>query len=274
MSSHPPLSLAGDDEDSTSSTASQDCTDADGSQIDLGRLSLSRAPSISTFSSQLHQQSSLDITDLTNDVPETPVSVPVSSNSGPPGHGPSNSPTLGLALSLPPPSSESTIERNDAQEPAVSEDKEQGVYVASPTAATALHGLDLHSPRAKASGRPGSSDGAGSPLSRSRTLPRIKSWSRSPKPIFANDKPLSYLEEDSKRNSEVLAHDSGEPMPLDAEKRLALARWILAVAVVNFDLDVGPVVERLYPDVLMTPAVRENMSVPSFYPSVHPPHPA
>ncbi|KIO21720.1 hypothetical protein M407DRAFT_217683 [Tulasnella calospora MUT 4182] len=53
-------------------------------------------------------------------------------------------------------------------------------------------------------------------------------------------------------------------MPLDAEKRLALERWILAVAVVNFDLDVGPVVERLYPDVLMTPTVRENIAFSSF----------
>ncbi|KAG9017533.1 hypothetical protein FRB90_000921 [Tulasnella sp. 427] len=67
------------------------------------------------------------------------------------------------------------------------------------------------------------------------------------------------LGNDNKGPSAAPAYDSGEPMPLDAEKRLALGRWILAVAIVNFDLDVGPVVERLYPDVLMTPNVRENM---------------
>ncbi|KAG8934040.1 guanine nucleotide-binding protein subunit beta 1 [Tulasnella sp. 417] len=256
MTSHPSLSLAGDDEDSTSSTTSQDCTDANSSHLDLGSLSLSRPPSISSLPSKQQQQSSLDIADLTNDVPKTPISAPASSNSGPAGRGRSDSTTLGLALSLPPPPSKSTLILQDVDDPPVSGDRKQDTFIASPSSATAtFHSLDLHSPRAKAYGQPGSSDGAGSPLGRSRTLPRITPWTRSPKPSFANDKPLLHVVEDTKSTNEAIPYDSGEPMPLDAEKRLALARWILAVAVVNFDLDIGPVVERLYPDVLMTPAL-------------------
>lgn len=260
MTSHPPLSLTGDDEGGTSSTTSHDRTDVNSSQIDLGSLSLSSAPSISSLPSKQQEQSSLDITDLTNDVPKTPISAPPSSNSGAAGRGRSNSTALGLALSLPPPPGGSTIVLQEVDDLTVGGDRKQDTFVASPSSATALHGLDLHSPRAKAYGQPGSSDGAGSPLGRSISLPRITSWTRSPKPSFANDKPLLHLVDDAK-GTNAIPYDSGEPMPLDAEKRLALARWILAVAVVNFDLDIGPVVERLYPDVLMTPTVRENMSV-------------
>ncbi|KAG8965627.1 hypothetical protein FRC00_010180 [Tulasnella sp. 408] len=254
MTSHPPpLSLTADDEDGTSSTTSHDYTDVNSSQIDLGSLSLSSAPSISSLPSKQQEQSSLDITDLTNDVPKTPISAPPSSNSGPAGRGRSNSTTLGLALSLPPPPGGSSIVLQEADDPTMAGDRKPDIFVASPSTATALHGLDLHSPRAKAYGQPGSSDGAGSPLGRSNSLPRITSWTRSPKPSFANDQPLLHLVQDAKGTNDVIPYDSGEPMPLDAEKRLALARWILAVAVVNFDLDIGPVVERLYPDVLMTP---------------------
>jgi len=48
-------------------------------------------------------------------------------------------------------------------------------------------------------------------------------------------------------------------LPIEPEKRAALSRWILAVAIVNFDLDVGPVVDRMYPEVFMNSAERENV---------------
>ncbi|KAG8879324.1 hypothetical protein FRB98_005720 [Tulasnella sp. 332] len=129
---------------------------------------------------------------------------------------------------------------------------------------TSLHGLDLNSPRAgsspsmRASRQPEPSDGAleyrvgVSPLNRSRTLPRLFSASSRRSISGPTDLPSAALPENA------------EPTALDAEKRLALSRWIIGVAIVNFDLDVGPMVERIYPEVLMTSGVKENIAFSSF----------
>lgn len=178
----------------------------------------------------------------------TPRSASSSSSAIPPIH--SRSTSLALTLALPETASASAPSTGllHACSPLI-----------SPTTLTSLHGLDLNSPRAGSSplmrAKSGSEGSGGaldygigvSPMTRSRTLPRL--YSASSRRSISGPRALP---------STVMPENS-EPTPLDAEKRLALSRWIVGVVVVNFDLDVGPVVERQYPEVLMTSGVRENM---------------
>ncbi|CAE6456451.1 unnamed protein product [Rhizoctonia solani] len=51
---------------------------------------------------------------------------------------------------------------------------------------------------------------------------------------------------------------------LPADKIPQLNRWILSVAVVDFDLDIGPVVAKLYPGIKLDAPDRENIAFSSF----------
>ncbi|KZP00467.1 DUF1630-domain-containing protein [Calocera viscosa TUFC12733] len=55
-----------------------------------------------------------------------------------------------------------------------------------------------------------------------------------------------------------------EPSPLTAEEVAKIQRWILCVAVVNFDLDVGPVLHHVYPPVDFTERQMENIAFSAF----------
>lgn len=196
--------------------------------------------------SGLGTTSSLSIPKLTNDIPKTPMTAP-------PSHGERAS--LGLALSIPPPPSDLGT-AIPASEPLDTPPAQTGAYqhgiLISPSTLNSLHGLDLHSPRANTRPELPAVSENSSNISRSRTLPRMKSWGSQRKAS------------DSIRSADGDAAKTlynGEPATLDADKRLALGRWILAVAIVNFDLDLGPVVERFYPELLMTSGLRENMCV-------------
>ncbi|KAG8739996.1 hypothetical protein FRC10_004875 [Ceratobasidium sp. 414] len=79
-------------------------------------------------------------------------------------------------------------------------------------------------------------------LTRSRTMPRLSS------------------------RLEPQIHDlaNEEAEPLEPERILALQRWIMSVAVVDFDLDIGPVVAKLYPNIKLDAPDRENIAFSSF----------
>ncbi|KAF8311959.1 hypothetical protein DL93DRAFT_1352348 [Clavulina sp. PMI_390] len=52
--------------------------------------------------------------------------------------------------------------------------------------------------------------------------------------------------------------------PLPKDKLVNMRRWILALAIVNFDLDLGPVVDVLYPEAPIDAVGRENIAFSSF----------
>ncbi|KDQ13515.1 hypothetical protein BOTBODRAFT_133411 [Botryobasidium botryosum FD-172 SS1] len=79
-------------------------------------------------------------------------------------------------------------------------------------------------------------------LVRSKTLPRLRT-----KSILGSADP-----------------PDAELAPLEPERLSKLRRWILAVTVVDFDLDIGPVVDTLYPPVRMSPEERQNVAFSSF----------
>ncbi|CAE6480717.1 unnamed protein product [Rhizoctonia solani] len=86
------------------------------------------------------------------------------------------------------------------------------------------------------------SPASSSRASRSRTMPRL----------------TSRLEH---RVQDVFAEDTES---LQADKLPQLNRWILSVAVVDFDLDIGPVVAKLYPSIKLDAPDRENIAFSSF----------
>ncbi|CAE6385132.1 Protein FAM116 homolog [Rhizoctonia solani AG-1 IB] len=86
------------------------------------------------------------------------------------------------------------------------------------------------------------SPSSSSRASRSRTMPRLS----------------SRLEH---RVQDIFAEDME---PLQADKLPELNRWILSVAVVDFDLDIGPVVAKLYPNIKLDAPDRENIAFSSF----------
>jgi hypothetical protein len=50
-------------------------------------------------------------------------------------------------------------------------------------------------------------------------------------------------------------------LDVDASQVAKMRRWILGVAIVDFDLDSGPVVEGIYPPLSLMPAELQNMFV-------------
>ncbi|CAE7170492.1 unnamed protein product [Rhizoctonia solani] len=99
--------------------------------------------------------------------------------------------------------------------------------VLSPTSSTA-ESLPTASPSSRAS--------------RSRTMPRLSSR-------------LEHQIRD-------LFSEDIEALP--ADKIPQLNRWVLSVAVVDFDLDIGPVVAKLYPSIKLDAPDRENIAFSSF----------
>ncbi|CAE6352562.1 unnamed protein product [Rhizoctonia solani] len=79
-------------------------------------------------------------------------------------------------------------------------------------------------------------------VNRSRTMPRLS----------------SRLEH---RVQDIFVEDTE---PFQADKLPQLNRWILSVAVVDFDLDIGPVVAKLYPSIKLDAPDRENIAFSSF----------
>lgn len=65
----------------------------------------------------------------------------------------------------------------------------------------------------------------------------------------------------SRRNP---SHDLSTPPIAGPPSTAALERWVRAFVVVNFDLDVGPVIERTYPNRRWGLGVGENISFSSF----------
>jgi hypothetical protein len=53
--------------------------------------------------------------------------------------------------------------------------------------------------------------------------------------------------------------DEAVLVPPPVEKLARIHQWIIAFAIVNFDLDIGPVVDILYPPISLTPKEKQNM---------------
>ncbi|KAG8905904.1 hypothetical protein FRB99_007984 [Tulasnella sp. 403] len=182
--------------------------------------------------------SALLVPSFSNDVPNTPISAPASNNTSRVNLSARPTAALGLALSIPPPreyasstivdlTSESRLNNDESQS---AQQQHPGGILISPSTLNSLHGLDLHSPRAKGHSISSIHDSvtdSPSTLTRSRTLPRMKSWSR--------PRANSGMDHDGASKDEVVNEKvdifQGEPTPLDAEKRIGLARWIVSVLV-------------------------------------------
>ncbi|QRV74955.1 polarity axis stabilization protein [Ceratobasidium sp. AG-Ba] len=79
-------------------------------------------------------------------------------------------------------------------------------------------------------------------LTRSRTMPRLS----------------------SRLEPQLYDFTREEAENLEPEKVEALQRWVVSVAVVDFDLDIGPVVAKLYPSIKLSAPDRENIAFSSF----------
>ncbi|KAG1750091.1 hypothetical protein EDB19DRAFT_1936844 [Suillus lakei] len=66
--------------------------------------------------------------------------------------------------------------------------------------------------------------------------------------------------------SDTALHLSSELAGFEFERDRAsrMSQWVLAFAIVNFDLDLGPVVCGVYPPLYLTPAEKENIAFSSF----------
>ncbi|EJD39035.1 DUF1630-domain-containing protein [Auricularia subglabra TFB-10046 SS5] len=58
--------------------------------------------------------------------------------------------------------------------------------------------------------------------------------------------------------------DGGIQHSLDPGRLVAMRRWILCIAIVNFDIDTGPVVDQLYPSATLDASLKENIAFSSF----------
>jgi hypothetical protein len=56
-----------------------------------------------------------------------------------------------------------------------------------------------------------------------------------------------------RRNSEI------DALVVEADVLARIRRWILGVAIVDFDVDDGPVITGIYPPLAISPAEAENM---------------
>ncbi|KAF5327197.1 hypothetical protein D9619_004708 [Psilocybe cf. subviscida] len=85
------------------------------------------------------------------------------------------------------------------------------------------------------------------PVSRARTLP---------------------VDSSSPSNSEISKFSEIAKLDVDVSQVAKMRRWILGVAIVDFDLDSGPVVEGIFPPVSFTPAELQNIAFCAFPDSV------
>ncbi|KZV84127.1 DUF1630-domain-containing protein [Exidia glandulosa HHB12029] len=58
--------------------------------------------------------------------------------------------------------------------------------------------------------------------------------------------------------------DGGIQHSLDPGKLVAMRRWILCIAIVNFDIDTGPIVDQMYPSASLDAGLKENIAFSSF----------
>ena len=66
----------------------------------------------------------------------------------------------------------------------------------------------------------------------------------------------------------TLSEDSVQPEPLSDEALGALQRWMLSIACVHFDLELGPDVECMYPPLGISKEEKDNIAFSSF-PDTH-----
>lgn len=66
--------------------------------------------------------------------------------------------------------------------------------------------------------------------------------------------------------SDTALHLSSElaSFEFEPDRALRMAQWVLAFAIVNFDLDVGPVICGVHPPLYLAPAEKENIAFSSF----------
>ncbi|KAJ7086181.1 hypothetical protein B0H15DRAFT_782487 [Mycena belliarum] len=79
-------------------------------------------------------------------------------------------------------------------------------------------------------------------LNRSNTLPRVP-----------------QLETKSRRKNSEL-----DKLAIDPDVLVRIRRWILGVAIVDFDVDTGPVITGIYPPLVVFPAEEENIAFSAF----------
>ncbi|KAG8695472.1 hypothetical protein FRC08_007818 [Ceratobasidium sp. 394] len=101
--------------------------------------------------------------------------------------------------------------------------------------------------------------------------PNVMSPTSSTPPVIMNPPPSARLVRSRtmprlSSRLEPQIHDlaNEEPESLEQERIPALQRWILSVAVIDFDLDIGPVVAKLYPNIKLDAPDRENIAFSSF----------
>ncbi|CAE6435148.1 unnamed protein product [Rhizoctonia solani] len=102
-----------------------------------------------------------------------------------------------------------------------------------------------------------------SPTILSPTTPTAKSLSpASPSSRVSRSRTMPRLSSRLEHHIRDLFSEDTEALPTD--KIPQLNRWVLSVAVVDFDLDIGPVVAKLYPGIKLDALDRENIAFSSF----------
>ncbi|CAE6474746.1 unnamed protein product [Rhizoctonia solani] len=102
-----------------------------------------------------------------------------------------------------------------------------------------------------------------SPTILSPTSPTAKSLSTVSPPSRVNrSRTMPRLSSRLEHHVRDLFSEDIEAFP--ADKTPQLNRWVLSVAVVDFDLDIGPVVAKLYPSIKLDAPDRENIAFSSF----------
>ncbi|KAH7341891.1 hypothetical protein B0J17DRAFT_648460 [Rhizoctonia solani] len=101
-----------------------------------------------------------------------------------------------------------------------------------------------------------------SPTVLSPTSPTAKSWSTASQSYVNRSRTMPRLSSRLEHHVRDLFSEDIEALPMD--KVPQLNRWVLSVAVVDFDLDIGPVVAKLYPGIKLDAPDRENIAFSSF----------
>ncbi|KAM0753112.1 DUF1630-domain-containing protein [Meredithblackwellia eburnea MCA 4105] len=92
---------------------------------------------------------------------------------------------------------------------------------------------------------------------------------RSSSPFTLETKALRAVSLDSRSNS---THSQNQPLKrsfrlpkteLDEVTLKRFRRWVLAIAIVEFDLDMGPDLDNIYPDLPLSPTLRSNIAFSS-----------
>ncbi|CAE6442284.1 unnamed protein product [Rhizoctonia solani] len=102
----------------------------------------------------------------------------------------------------------------------------------------------------------------GSPTILSPTSPTAKFLSTASPGRVNRSRTMPRLNNRLEHQIQDLFSEDAEALPTDRISQLN--RWVLSVAVVDFDLDVGPVVAKMYPSIKLDASDRENIAFSSF----------